>query len=168
MPSLPKLYDPPYLSASYWKFESIVPGPLTLRIMLRVVSSMNSTRTWVTPPREPKDHQNLSFCMPLRILLLADVLNVPVRPKTRVTFTSLTGTFEDSISAIWWCLVSGNFAVIELRYELDDCAWNRECGVNWRELESCRCDRWRFRPNCWVWNFFSRAVDLMRITWLQV
>ena len=32
---------------------AIVPGPLTLRIMLRVVSSMNSTLTWVTPPREP-------------------------------------------------------------------------------------------------------------------
>ena len=31
----------------------VVPGPLTLRMMLRVVSSMNSTRTWVTPPREP-------------------------------------------------------------------------------------------------------------------
>ena len=31
----------------------IVPGPLTLRIMLRVVSSINSTLTWVTPPREP-------------------------------------------------------------------------------------------------------------------
>lgn len=31
-----------------------VPGPLTLRMMERVVSSMNSTRTWVTPPREPE------------------------------------------------------------------------------------------------------------------
>lgn len=30
-----------------------VPGPLTLRMMERVWSSMNSTRTWVTPPREP-------------------------------------------------------------------------------------------------------------------
>lgn len=29
------------------------PGPLTLRMMERVWSSMNSTRTWVTPPREP-------------------------------------------------------------------------------------------------------------------
>jgi hypothetical protein len=27
---------------------------LTLRMMERVVSSMNSTRTWVTPPREPE------------------------------------------------------------------------------------------------------------------
>lgn len=35
------------------KGEQIVPGPLTLRMMERVVSSMNSTRTWVTPPREP-------------------------------------------------------------------------------------------------------------------
>ena len=30
-----------------------VPGPLTFRMMLRDVSSMNSTRTCVTPPREP-------------------------------------------------------------------------------------------------------------------
>ena len=34
-------------------YHRIVPGPLTLRMMLRVWSSMNSTRTWVTPPREP-------------------------------------------------------------------------------------------------------------------
>lgn len=30
-----------------------VPGPLTFRMILRVVSSMNSTRTCVTPPRDP-------------------------------------------------------------------------------------------------------------------
>lgn len=30
-----------------------VPGPLTLRMMERVWSFMNSTRHWVTPPREP-------------------------------------------------------------------------------------------------------------------
>lgn len=30
-----------------------IPGPLTFLMMERVVSSMNSTRTWVTPPREP-------------------------------------------------------------------------------------------------------------------
>lgn len=36
-----------------------VPGPLTLRMMLRVVSSMNSTRHWVTPPREPAPSQIL-------------------------------------------------------------------------------------------------------------
>ena len=28
-------------------------GPLTLRMMERLVSSRNSTLTWVTPPREP-------------------------------------------------------------------------------------------------------------------
>jgi hypothetical protein len=33
--------------------RDFVPGPLTLRMMLRVVSSMNSTLTCVTPPREP-------------------------------------------------------------------------------------------------------------------
>lgn len=32
---------------------NVLPGPLTLRMMLRVVSSINSTRTCVTPPREP-------------------------------------------------------------------------------------------------------------------
>jgi hypothetical protein len=47
-------------------------GPLTLRMMEREVSSMNSTRTWVTPPREP------------------------VRPRTLVTLASLTGVFWDS------------------------------------------------------------------------
>ena len=35
-----------------------VPGPLTFRMMLLVVSSMNSTRTCVTPPREPVICQN--------------------------------------------------------------------------------------------------------------
>jgi len=35
------------------KMEGVLPGPLTLRMMERVVSSMNSTRTWVTPPRDP-------------------------------------------------------------------------------------------------------------------
>ena len=37
-----------------------IPGPLTFRMMERVVSSMNSTRTWVTPPREPivRAHQH--------------------------------------------------------------------------------------------------------------
>jgi hypothetical protein len=42
---------------SIWGFRfrcRFVPGPLTLRMMERVVSSMNSTRTWVTPPREPE------------------------------------------------------------------------------------------------------------------
>lgn len=28
-------------------------GPLTFRMIEREVSSMNSTRTWVTPPRDP-------------------------------------------------------------------------------------------------------------------
>lgn len=33
----------------------------------------------------------------------ADLQNIPVRPKTRVTFTSLTGTLEESIFAICAC-----------------------------------------------------------------
>jgi hypothetical protein len=37
-----------------------VPGPLTLRMIDRVWSSMNSTRTCVTPPREP--------CPPLAVV----------------------------------------------------------------------------------------------------
>jgi hypothetical protein len=45
-------------------------GPLTLRMIDRDVSSMNSTRTWVTPPREP------------------------VRPRTLMTRASLTGCLE--------------------------------------------------------------------------
>ena len=40
-----------------------IPGPLTLRMMLRVVSSMNSTRHWVTPPREPVQVRNPSSCI---------------------------------------------------------------------------------------------------------
>ena len=40
-----------------------VPGPLTLRMMLRVVSSMNSTRHWVTPPREPVQVRIPSSCI---------------------------------------------------------------------------------------------------------
>lgn len=43
-----------------------IPGPLTFRMMERVWSSMNSTRTWVTPPREPA-HNSVSFGFPLRI-----------------------------------------------------------------------------------------------------
>lgn len=35
-----------------------IPGPLTFRMIDRVVSSMNSTRTWVTPPREPAAKEN--------------------------------------------------------------------------------------------------------------
>nr|AFK46080.1 unknown [Medicago truncatula] len=49
-------------------------GPLTFRMMDRDWSSMNSTRTCVTPPREP------------------------VRPRTLVTLTSLAVVFEESIA----------------------------------------------------------------------
>lgn len=38
-------------------------GPLTLRIMLRVESSINSTRTWITPPREPVRPRTLVTCL---------------------------------------------------------------------------------------------------------
>lgn len=63
------------------------PGPLTLRMMLRVWSSMNSTRTWVTPPREPVRMQlsvwfrvvSLPACLPSNLpqVLLCRGLAVP-------------------------------------------------------------------------------------------
>jgi hypothetical protein len=77
---------PPWLS---WNF---LPGPFTFRMMLRDVSSINSTRTWVTPPREPVSH-HVNF----PILFTSGELSVPVLPRTLVTFTSLTGTFPASI-----------------------------------------------------------------------
>lgn len=39
----------------------VVPGPFTFRIMLLLVSSMNSTLTCVTPPRDPVPCQRLPF-----------------------------------------------------------------------------------------------------------
>lgn len=78
---------------------------------------MNSTLTWVTPPREPVCYQNMSLDSLLQPLLVADAVNIPVRPKTRVTFTSLTGTFEDSILAIY----SNQFSFVSclLSYDTD-------------------------------------------------
>ena len=93
-----------------------VPAPLTLRMMERVWSSMNSTRHWVTPPREPMSPLacisckslfskpcSLQQCNRVRLFLLARGLEaqcgdrVPVRPRTRVTLTSLTGALAVSI-----------------------------------------------------------------------
>lgn len=96
------------------KIEKIcecIPGPLTLRMIERVWSSMNSTRTWVTPPREPRREAIKSaFPSPGDIVVIAlcwglwslgvggGALHcVPVRPRTRVTLTSLTGCLEASI-----------------------------------------------------------------------
>lgn len=87
---------------------SNVPGPLTLRMMLRVVSSINSTRTCVTPPREPVF---ISTSLPRRMATeridagSVECCDVPVRPRTRVTFTSLTGTFDESIIAVVICVI---------------------------------------------------------------
>ena len=92
---------------SMWTSQSI-PGPLTLRMMERVVSSMNSTRTWVTPPREPSDQRKqlsasagtlAGVALPIFCLLHFALRHVPVRPRTRGTLTSLTGAFEESIFA---------------------------------------------------------------------
>ena len=52
---------------------------------------MNSTRTWLTPPREPEYYVNTDHsCFKVEY--------APVRPSTLVTFTSLTGIFEESIA----------------------------------------------------------------------
>lgn len=66
--------------SSRQRISSSRTGPFTFRMIDRVWSSMNSTRTWVTPPREP------------------------VRPRTRVTLTSLTGCLEASIVATFGSL----------------------------------------------------------------
>ena len=42
--------------------SSCLTGPLTLRMMDRRVSSMNSTRTWMIPPREPVRPRTLVTC----------------------------------------------------------------------------------------------------------
>jgi len=62
-------------------------GPLTFRMMERVLSSMNSTLTWVIPPL------------------------LPVRPNTRVTFASLTGTL-----AVSWQSTARESAVLQHVY----------------------------------------------------
>merc|ERR1719258_569686 len=56
--------------SSKQRMSSSRTGPLTLRIMLRVVSSMNSTRTWVTPPREPVRPRTLTTLASVRMALL--------------------------------------------------------------------------------------------------
>ena len=80
----------------------------------RVVSSMNSTRTWVTPPREPEEDHYVSIQCPYSTGATSCVeleeagwlcregkrgRVVPVRPNTLVTLTSLTGTLPESIIA---------------------------------------------------------------------
>ena len=69
-----------------------VPGPLTFRMIDRVWSSMNSTRTWVTPPREPAPSQSLSRCRPQEG-------TCPKRDRSksrRAGSSSRTGSAEDS------------------------------------------------------------------------
>lgn len=57
-----------------------LPGPLTLRMIERVVSSINSTRTCVTPPREP-------FFL---------IISLPYTKKIRYCARLRTGSAEDS------------------------------------------------------------------------
>jgi hypothetical protein len=83
-------------AAHFIRGAQTLPGPLTLRMIERVVSSINSTRTCVTPPREP--FFRLLVChIRRKVGTVQDC--VPVRPRTRVTLTSLTGTLEESIGA---------------------------------------------------------------------
>jgi hypothetical protein len=95
--------------------KGCVPAPLTLRMMERVWSSMNSTRHWVTPPREPvsplacvycifpcSKSCSLQLCSCFLLFLVRCRMpqcgdRVPVRPRTRVTLTSLTGALAVSI-----------------------------------------------------------------------
>lgn len=88
--------------------RACVPGPLTLRMMERVWSFMNSTRHWVTPPREPviiRQPAILSRCASPNCCMRSSrrkvrglrKVRVPVRPRTRVTLTRLTGALAESI-----------------------------------------------------------------------
>jgi hypothetical protein len=54
-----------------------VPGPLTLRMIERVWSSMNSTRTWVTPPREPIIQEELISLYSARTIATAVDRDIP-------------------------------------------------------------------------------------------
>lgn len=55
--------------------DMCIPGPLTFRMIERVWSSMNSTRTWVTPPREP-NKMSLSSAFD-HVAILASFLSCP-------------------------------------------------------------------------------------------
>jgi hypothetical protein len=114
-----------------------IPGPLTLRMMERVWSSMNSTRHWVTPPREPRNicqpavlpmHPSVSSICPIPALHMAPQkcveIRVPVRPRTRVTLTSLTGAL--AVSIMCDCVFDGNRSFV----------WSWTSG--WRSLRSVR------------------------------
>jgi len=97
-------------------------GPLTLRMMERVVSSRKTTRTWVTPPRDPEGQSfsihslavfmralippaipPIRICNPMILPTLPFYLvgsggwSVPVRPRTLETLTSLTAALVDSM-----------------------------------------------------------------------
>ena len=76
---------------------AFVPGPLTFRMILRLVSSMNSTLTCVTPPREPAgkkvgQQRPPSMHSLQSMATVGSAISLPVRPRTLVTLTSLTGT----------------------------------------------------------------------------
>lgn len=67
------------VSNSLEALSSNIPGPLTFRMMERVWSSMNSTRTWVTPPREPMQGFLLAFSV-----VFLNVLHEPLSASLRV------------------------------------------------------------------------------------
>jgi hypothetical protein len=61
-------------------------GPLTLRMIERVVSSMNSTRTWVTLPREPSNFLSTDFFL---LNLIRDIKAVGRQTGTTENFNDL-------------------------------------------------------------------------------
>jgi hypothetical protein len=126
-----------FSALQFWRGVQRIPGPLTLRMMERVWSSMNSTRHWVTPPREPRNicqpavlpmHPSVSSICPIPALHMAPQkcveIRVPVRPRTRVTLTSLTGAL--AVSIMCDCVFDGNRSFV----------WSWTSG--WRSLRSVR------------------------------
>ena len=101
-------------------------------MMLRVVSSMNSTRTCVTPPREPeivskssRIAQSITPGVPAEDVGRGKCCDVPVRPRTLVTLTSLTGTFEASMIAV----VGSVICILDQRWRELDADYDGDRGV---------------------------------------
>jgi hypothetical protein len=67
-------------------------GPFTFRMIVRLVSSMNSTRTCVTPPREPVRPRTCAR----RGAVRSRARPQPVSVRTLITLASLTLAFDDS------------------------------------------------------------------------
>jgi hypothetical protein len=94
--------------------ERIVPGPLTLRMMERVVSSMNSTRTWVTPPREPMSQE-------IRQQFVLQVVPNPPWPCSsspkRLVLCAQSSSFHSNLSRRFLSAGDGEWIVVVLSGE---------------------------------------------------